>query len=314
MTAPKGVLLAVAASRMAGKVDLLFLYLVIVAGFFSALIFLLIFVFAIRYRRRSPSQRARATKATVALEVLWFGVPLSLSLVMFFWGAKLYLEGATSPPGAMEVDVVAKQWMWKIQHRSGSREINRLHVPLGRPVRLRLISEDVIHSFFVPAFRVKRDVLPGRYSYLNFTPTRLGTYHLFCAQYCGTNHSQMIGEVEVIEPARFQEWLAGGSESLSPKEAGAQLFQKLGCVECHGHTATQRGPDLAGLVGRTVHLRDGRTIVADAGYVRRSILDPTADVVEGYDPIMPTFKGQVNEEDVLHLLAYIEGLTEGAPK
>jgi cytochrome c oxidase subunit 2 len=223
------------------------------------------------------------------------------------WSADIFVASRRVPPGAMEVYVVGKRWMWKTQHLTGQREINELHVPIGVPVKLTMTSEDVIHSFFIPAFRVKQDAVPGRYTTAWFEATKVGEYHLFCAEYCGTKHSQMIGSIKVMEPAAFQTWLAGGATG-SPAQEGEKLFQSLACITCHRADSQGRGPRLEGLFGRTVRLTGGATVVADADYVRESILSPTAKVVDGYQPIMPTFQGLVSEEGVMQLIAYIQSL------
>jgi cytochrome c oxidase subunit 2 len=241
------------------------------------------------------------------LELAWTIIPLFIVTGTFVWSADVFVSARRVPPGSMEVFVVGKRWMWKTQHMTGQREINQLHVPTGLPVKLTMTSEDVIHSFFIPAFRVKQDAVPGRYTTAWFEATHSGTYHLFCAEYCGTKHSQMIGSIVVMEPAAFQTWLAGGVTG-SPAEEGQKLFQSLACITCHRADSQGRGPRLEGLFGRTVRLANGETIVADADYVRESILNPTAKVVEGYQPIMPTFQGLVSEEGVMQLIAYIQSL------
>jgi cytochrome c oxidase subunit 2 len=229
-------------------------------------------------------------------------------LFMFVWGAEVYFDGARPPSDSEVVYVVAKQWMWKFQHLDGQREINELHVPVGRDIMLRMVSQDVIHSFFVPAFRVKADVLPGRYTTLWFHATKAGDFHLFCAEYCGTMHSGMIGRVVVLEPAQYQAWLSGGGAMGSLASNGQRLFQDLGCITCHRGDSQARAPNLTGLYGHPVKLNDGRTIVADDAYIRESILDPPAKVVAGFQPIMPSFRGQVDEEGILSLIAYIKSL------
>jgi cytochrome c oxidase subunit 2 len=233
-------------------------------------------------------------------------------MIAFLWGAQIFAALVDPPADSLEAFVVGRQWMWKIQHLEGRREIDELHVPVGRPVRLTMTSEDVIHSFYVPAFRVKMDAVPGRYSTVWFEATKPGTYHLFCAEYCGTLHSGMIGRVVAMEPAEFQAWLSGTAEggtlNVSVAEQGAQLFESLGCVSCHRAGEMQRGPQLVGLFGSTVHLAGGGTVVADERYIRESILDSSAKVVEGYQPLMPTYRGLINEEQVLQLIAYIKGL------
>jgi cytochrome c oxidase subunit II len=301
------------ASTMAGRVDALYFYLLAVSAFFATLIALLVIIFAIRYRRRSESELPRGIEGALKLEVAWTVIPLAISLSFFFWGAKLFFAMNRPPNDALEVYVVGKQWMWKIQHADGQREINELHVPVGRAVRLTMTSEDVIHDFFVPAFRMKKDVVPGRYATAWFEATRSGNYRIFCAQYCGTRHSAMTGWVHAMEPADYQAWLSGGVASESLAAAGAKLFQRHACNTCHRPDSTARGPNLEGLFGRRVQLADGRTLVADESYIRESILAPNAKIVAGFQPIMPTFQGLVSEEELLQLVAYIKSLSKPSP-
>jgi cytochrome c oxidase subunit 2 len=296
------------ASTISGRVDMLYFFLVTVAGFFSVLIFGLVFYFALRYHRSARNPVATRVHGSLGLEIVWSVIPLALTMVMFGWGAVLYLRNARTPPGSMEVYVVARQWMWKIQHTEGAREVNELHVPTGAPVRLVMTSEDVIHSFYVPAFRVKQDVMPGRYTSMWFQPTQPGKYHLFCAEYCGNQHSAMGGWVYVMEPAEYEQWLSGGSTGESMATAGQALFERLGCSSCHKLEGGGRGPSLEGLLGKNVQLDNGQAIVADESYVRESILNPRAKIVAGYQPLMPTFQGQVGEEQIMQLLSYIKSL------
>jgi cytochrome c oxidase subunit 2 len=242
----------------------------------------------------------------VALEIAWSVIPLLISMVIFAWGARLYVTIRTPPADAVEIDVVGKQWMWEIQHMEGQREINELHIPVGRAVRLKMTSEDVIHSFFVPAFRTKQDVVPGRYSTTWFQPTKPGKYHLFCSQYCGTKHSAMIGWVYVMEPPDYQAWLSGGAGEGTLAERGDKLFSELACANCHHPDGSGRGPSLEGLFGTTVELEDGSKVVANDDYLRESILSPQAKIVKGYKPIMPTFQGLVTEDQLLQLIEYIK--------
>ena len=301
------------ASTMAGRVDALYFYLLAVSGFFALLIALLVVVFAIKYRRRSETELPRGVEGSLKLEVAWSVIPLVIALSFFFWGAKLFFAMNRPPKDALEIYVVGKQWMWKLQHADGQREINELHVPVSRPVRLTMTSEDVIHDFFVPAFRMKKDVLPGRYTTAWFEASRPGRYHLFCAQYCGTKHSGMIGWINVMEPADYQAWLSGGAASESLASAGAKLFQRHACNTCHRADSLARGPNLEGLFGKTVQLSDRRTVVADESYIRESILTPNAKIVMGFQPIMPTFQGLVSEEELLQLVAYVKSLSKPAP-
>ncbi len=237
-------------------------------------------------------------------------MPFCIAMVIFVWGAKLFIYWAVAPADSMEVYVVAKQWMWKTQHLGGQREINELHVPLGQPVKLTMISQDVIHSFFVPAFRLHQDVLPGRYTTLWFQATRPGRYHLFCSQYCGTSHADMKGEIVVMEKDAFQAWLESQAEG-SPALEGRKLFQKLQCVTCHSANAQTRAPVLEDLFGRQVALNDGRVVTADNNYLRESILNPDAKIVAGFQPIMPSFQGQVTEEELLQLISFLRALQAG---
>ena len=300
------------ASAVARQVDHLFFFALGGSVFFSLLIAVLIFYLGIRYRRRSPSDvgtpPAPGSKATTVLEATWSLVPLGLMTILFVWGARVYFTMARPPAGAAELSVVGKQWMWKIQHPEGNREINELHVPVGRPIKLTLTSEDVIHSFFLPAFRIKTDVLPGRYSTLWFEADKTGVYHLFCTQYCGAEHSRMTGRMIVMEPHDYQAWLAGEKRGRPPAETGAVLFVSRACNTCHRPDTSARAPILAGLIGRRVALQGGRSVVADEGYVRESILNPQAKIVAGYQPIMPTFKGQLSEEELLQLIDNVKAL------
>jgi cytochrome c oxidase subunit 2 len=301
------------ASTMAGRVDALYLFLVLVSMFFGLLIAVLVVSFAVRFRRRSRDERPRPIHGSTLLELTWTLIPLGIAMVIFLWGADLFFAMARVPPSPMEVYVVAKRWMWKTQHLTGQREINELHVPVGVPVKLTLASEDVIHSFFVPAFRMKKDVVPGRYATAWFQATRPGSYHLFCAEYCGTKHSGMIGTVTVLEPAAFQAWLAGGATGTSLAAAGERLFQDLACITCHRADSEGRGPKLEGVFGHPVTLAGGEQVMADEAYIRESIVNPAAKVVAGYQPVMPTYQGLVSEEGLMQLVAYIQSLGGPAP-
>lgn len=291
---------------MARRVDRLYAFEVTVAVIMSALIFLAIFVFAIKYRRRSAHEVSARIEGSLPVEIFWSVVPLLVCFVMFGWGTKLYFENATPPRDAMEIYVTGKQWMWKIQHPEGRREINELHVPIGRAVKLTLASEDVIHSFFLPAFRVKKDVVPGKYQSMWFEADTPGKYHLFCAEYCGTNHSRMIGWVYAMEPAEFETWLSGGTSGQSMVSAGEALFRSLGCSNCHSPGG--RCPLLNNVYGSQVKLSTGQTVLADDNYVRESILAPDAKIVAGFPNIMPTFQGVVSEEQLMQLMAYVRSL------
>jgi cytochrome c oxidase subunit 2 len=296
------------ASTFAPMVDDLYFFLVALTAFFSLLIAGLLAVFALKYRRRSHQDMPARIAEPKVLEIAWIAVPLAIVVGIFFWSAYVYVAMNRPPRDAVEVYVVGKRWMWKVQHLTGQREINELHVPLGVPIKLNLTSEDVIHSFFVPAFRVKKDAVPGRYSVAWFEATRPGRYHLFCAEYCGTKHSGMTGWVEVMEPARFQAWLAGGAAGTSLAAAGEKLFADLACVTCHKAEGGGRGPVLDGVFGRQVRLQNGETVAADEAYIRESIVTPSAKLVAGFQPVMPTYQGLVSEEGLMQLIAYIRGL------
>jgi cytochrome c oxidase subunit 2 len=311
------------ASTMAVQVDMLYFFLIGVSLFFALLIATLLVVFAIRFRRRPGDGVPPPIHGSTALELVWTIIPFGLAMVIFVWGAWVFFAMSRPPDNAHEVFVVGKQWMWKLQHLEGRREINELHVPIGQAVKLTMTSEDVIHSFYVPAFRMKADVVPGRYTTTWFQATKVGEYHLFCAEYCGTSHSGMIGRIVVMEPADYQVWLsqsappvspaslapgAAQSASLSPAAAGEALFRAKACITCHQPQGGALGPSLVGIYGKPVKLQDGREVTVDDAYLRESILQPTAKVVAGFQPVMPTFQGQLDEEQVLQLIQYIKSL------
>jgi cytochrome c oxidase subunit II len=297
------------ASSFSWKVDALYFYLSGVTLFFTLLISGTLIFFVIRYRRRTPYEIPRPITGSHKLETVWTVIPFVIAMTMFVWGARVYFDQYKRPDNAMEVYVVGKQWMWKLQHATGQREINELHVPVGRKVKLIMTTEDVIHDFFVPAFRTKADVVPGRYTTLWFEATKPGRYHLFCAEYCGMNHSGMTGSVIVMEPRDFDNWLSGNTGTTTPAAAGQQLYSTLGCASCHGANGEGgRGPLLAGLFGRDTPLTNGTTIKADEGYIRESIVNPQAKLVAGFGPIMPTFQGQVSEDQLMQLVAFIKSL------
>jgi cytochrome c oxidase subunit 2 len=302
------------ASSIAGSVDQLYFFLTAVTLFFTFLIFAIIFYFMIKYRRRSPDERPKAIEGSFPLEVLWTAIPTVIVALIFVWGSLLYFRNSEPPKGAMEIFVTGKQWMWKVEHPEGQREINEVHVPLGRPVKLTMTSEDVIHDFFVPAFRVKKDVLPGRYTSLWFEATKVGTFHLFCAQYCGAFHAGMIGSIVVQEPDEFEHWLSGGAPGESMEQAGEKVFLASGCSTCHTPDGAGLGPSLLGVYGHSVKLTTGETVTADDAYMRESILLPKAKIVQGYSPIMPSFQGQMTEEQLNNVLAYLRALGKSTPK
>ncbi|MGH9437569.1 MAG: cytochrome c oxidase subunit II [Terriglobia bacterium] len=294
------------ASSMAPGVDRLLWFTIAISVFFTVLIFILLFVFAIKYRRRSDDEIPHQIHGNLPFEITWTAIPALIMVVLFVWGTKVFVRYERPPAQADHIYVVAKQWMWKIQHPEGPREIDALHVPVGVPVELIMTSQDVIHDFAVPAFRLKRDVLPDRYTTQWFTPTEVGDYRFYCDQYCGTFHSHMRGIVHVMTKGAYEKWLSGNmSHSESMAAAGAKLYESYGCITCHG---TGKAPPYVGLYGSTVRLEGGGTVVADDAYIRQSILQPSSQIVLGYKPIMPTFQGQISETQILDIIAYIKSL------
>ena len=298
-----------AASTTAGRVDALYIFLVLVSAIMTVLIFATLIIFAVKFRKRR-GRTAEQIEGSHILEITWSVIPFAVFMSFFVWGAVLYFQERTPPQDATEVYTVAKQWMWKFEHAEGQREINELHVPIGRDVKLIMTSQDVIHSFYVPAFRIKQDVLPGRYTTLWFHATKAGTYHLFCAEYCGTEHSGMIGWIIVMEPRDYQAWMSGGGGNQPLAVTGQKLFSELGCVTCHRSDTQGRGPNLVGIYNKPVLLEDGRTVTADENYIRESILEPGAKIVRGFKPVMPTFQGQISDEQLNALVAYVKSLTQ----
>lgn len=302
-----------AASDVAHRVDLIFFVLLGITGLVALAIAVLVVVFCIRYRRSAAADRSNAPANKRWLEYTWTAVPMVIFLALFAWGAVVYAGFYGHADGATPIFVVGKQWMWRVEHENGRREIDELHVPLGQKVRLVFATQDVIHSFYVPAFRIKQDAVPGRYTEVTLTPTRLGTYEMHCTEYCGTDHARMGGQVIVMRPEDFARWLAEGGTRPTMAARGFDAFRRLGCSGCHDARSTVHAPDLAGLYGRTVHLQDGRTVVADDAYIRDSILLPKRDVAAGFDPIMPSFAGQASEEDILDIIAYLKSTGSGRP-
>src|SRR6476659_887887 len=298
------------ASTFAWQVDLLYFYLIAVSIAFSIPIVAAIIFFGLKYKEREKYATPDELHGSIVLETTWSIIPFVVSMTIFLGGAYVYYNQYTPPKDAMEIYVVGKQWMWKLQHSTGQREINELHIPVNTTVKLTMTTEDVLHDFFIPAFRTKADIVPGRYTYLWFEATKPGKYHLFCAEYCGLNQSGMGGWVYVMEQKDFDNWLAGNTSGQTPVELGKDLFQnKLGCASCHAGGPQQRGAKLEGIYGKEVKLVGGQTVVADDQYIRNSILNPASQVVEGYQPIMPTFKGQVTDEQLNGLVAYIKSLS-----
>jgi cytochrome c oxidase subunit 2 len=301
----------VRASTTAGQVDALYAYLLVVGIGMTLLIFFFVFLFAIKYHRKSDDERPKAIHGSIPLEIIWSVIPFLIMLVMFAWGTKLYFQNYTPPrKDTLDIYVTGKQWMWKVQYPDGQREINEMHVPTGRAVKLTLASEDVLHSFYIPAFRLKHDVVPGSYQTYWFEATTPGRYHIFCAEYCGTNHSEMRGWVTVMDPVDYQAWLTGGTRGESMVAQGQALFQQYGCITCHSPEAPGRGPSLQSFFGHPVQLEGGGTVLADEAYVRESILNPNAKIAKGYKrDVMPVFEGQINEEGLLQLMVYIKSLS-----
>jgi cytochrome c oxidase subunit 2 len=297
------------ASTVAPRVDHLYAFILGVTVSISTAVAVLVIYFAIKYRRRSEEVPKPIVGSTV-LEVLWSVIPLGIALVMFVWSARLYFDLVRPPDDALEVYVVGRQWMWKLQHPDGQREINELHVAVGQPVKLILTSEDVIHSFFIPDFRIKQDAVPGRYTFAWFEATKPGTYRLYCAEYCGTDHSKMIGWIVAQDPAEHQRWLSDRAD-LSLALRGRRRFLQYQCISCHSGDSRARAPNLENLYNHPVHLQDGRTVTADENYLRESILNPRAKVVAGFEPIMPAFQGVIPEDELLELLAFIKALRPG---
>ncbi len=307
------------ASSFAVEVDAIYFVLWALTIFFSLAVMAVMLGLAYRYRRGSNVDRSRPVHADLRVELLWTGIPLLLGLAVFAWSAKLYARTRIPPPDAMQIYVIGKRWMWQVQHSNGVRENAELHLPVGKNVLLTMISQDVIHSFFVPAFRVKHDVLPGAYTRLWFRPTRVGKYRLFCSQYCGTQHSQMDGWVTVMEPDDFERWLANEGEKtattqMNMVDAGKAIYDRMACGSCHAtrdaetSAPRQRGGSLYGLYGSLVKLKGGGTVRADEDYLRESIMRPNARIVEGYWPIMPSYEGQLTEEQTLQVIAYLKSL------
>jgi len=297
------------ASTIAAEVDALYFFLVGLSVVMSVLIATLVVTFAVKFRRRRVDEVGAQVHGGLMLEIGWTVIPFLITLVIFFWGAKVYFVMANAPAETLNIYVVGKQWMWKVQHTTGQREINELHVPVGRPVKLIMTSEDVIHDFSIPAMRVKADVIPGRFVQMWFEPTKPGTYRIFCAEYCGTDHSEMTGRVIVMEPNAYQAWLSGGAVEGSLASTGEKLFADFACNTCHRPDSRGRGPVLQNLFGRPVQLHDGTVVTADESYIRESILQPAAKVTAGFQPVMPAFQGLVSEEQLLALIEYVKSLS-----
>lgn len=295
------------ASTIAPYTDALFIYLILISLFGMGVVLVIMVGFSVRYRKeRSPEPTP--IEGNTLLEAAWTIIPLALFMITFVWGALLYFRIYNPPTNAMNIYIVGKQWMWKAEHPGGQHEINALHIPINKPVQLTMISQDVFHSFSIPAFRIKREVIPGRYSTVWFEATTAGTYHLFCSQYCGTLHSSMIGEVVAMRPEEYQAWIAGSTSGSSLAQNGERLFESLGCNSCHSGNANAHGPNLAQSYGSKIQMADGSTVVVDDAFLRDSILNPTMHQIQGFAPIMPTYQGQVSEDGLIDLVEYIRKL------
>ena len=295
------------ASTIAPYADALYFFLIGMTITGLILVGALVFGFSIRYRK-SRSPVATQVEGSTLLEATWTIIPLAIFLVTFVWGALLYFRIYNPPTNAMNIYIVGKQWMWKAEHPGGQHEINALHVPTGRPVQLTMISQDVFHSFSIPDFRVKREVIPGRYSTVWFNATEPGVYHIFCTQYCGTKHSGMIGEVTAMTPEDYEKWTRESTSGMSLAQNGERLFASMGCTSCHSGTAAARGPSLAGVYGSRLTLTSGSQVLVNDAYLRDSILNPSEHVTAGYAPIMPTYQGQISEDGLIDLVEYIKTL------
>ena len=301
------------ASNFAPQVDNLVYFMVAVCLFFAVAICAAVIYFFFKYQRKHPDEIGAPIHGDLRLEITWIVLPFFLLLAMFGWGAAIYVDYRHTPADTLDIYVIGKQWMWKLQQPDGRKEINELHVPVGRNVRLIMGSEDVIHDFSVPSFRVKMDVVPGHYNNMWFRPTKVGKYHFFCSQYCGTDHAVMGGWVSVMEPDEYAKWLSGSSASGDPVAGGQKLYSELACNTCHLPDGKGRGPSYNGLYGSQVKLADGSTVLADDNYLRESILQPNAKIVAGYAPVMPSFQGLVTEEQIVDLTAYIKSLKDQPP-
>jgi len=300
-------------SPYGGDVDLLFIGLLLASSLVLALLFFLLALFCIRYRAGHQVERANHEEKGWHWEVGWTAASLVCFLFLFLWGASVFFEIYKTPQGELTVFVIAKQWMWKVQHAGGQSEINALHIPVNRPVRLVMASQDVIHSFFIPALRLKHDVVPGRYQDLEIEAKKPGRYHLFCAEYCGTDHSGMIGEIVAMEVPDYAAWLTEQNPGSPLAQQGGTLFRELGCSGCHGIGSKVRAPLLEGLYGRPVPLADGSTVTADEKYIRDSILLPRSQIAAGYDAVMPSFEGKISEDQLLRLVTYIKSIAGRQP-
>ena len=295
------------ASTVAPYMDALYFFLVAMTIVGLILVGTILVAFSMRYRK-SVHPVATQIEGSTLLEATWTIIPLAIFLVCFVWGALLYFRIYNPPVNSMNIYIVGKQWMWKAEHPGGQHEIDALHVPTGRPIQLTMISQDVFHSFSIPDFRVKREVIPGRYSTVWFEATTPGTYHIFCTQYCGTNHSAMIGEVTVLTPADYEKWTQESTSGMSLAQNGERLFASMGCNACHSGNAAARGPNLAGVYGSKLQLTSGQEVLVNDAYLRDAILNPSQHITAGYAPIMPTYQGQISEDGLIDLVEYMKTL------
>jgi cytochrome c oxidase subunit 2 len=298
------------ASSLAPEIDNLYLGVITITAFFAIIVVVCVTYFAIKYRDHTGDKVGAPITGSVPLELGWSLIPFFIAIGIFVWSSVVFFHIVRAPDQTLDIYSTGKRWMWRFQHIDGQTEINELHVPVGRAVRVVFTSEDVLHDLFIPAFRVKADAVPGRYSAIWFEPTKVGEYHLFCAEYCGTRHSGMIGTVYVMEQADYQAWLGGGRATAggSLVQRGEALFTQLACVTCHLPDGSGRGPSLEGLYGSQVTLDDDATVTADESYLRESILMSQAKTVKGYERLMPTFQGLINEEGVAALIEYIKSM------
>ena len=297
------------ASTLAPQVDLLFYSLLAFSFALGIFLTFLVVRYAIRYRRGSTADRSGSRSRNLVMEIAWTSATTIIAFVLFGWGAVLFVQRDHPPANSIEISGIGRQWMWQFEHAEGRRELNELHVPLGQPVVVHLASQDVIHSLFIPAFRVKQDAVPGMATSLWFEATKTGTFDLFCAEFCGTQHSEMRGHVIVMPQAEYSKWLSQGPTTQSLAAQGETLFRALGCSGCHGPNSSVRAPDLSGVYGHPVALASRRTVIADDAYLRNSILQPTKDIAAGYEPIMPSFDGLIEEADLSKLIAYLKSLS-----
>ena len=295
------------ASTIAPYMDALYFFLLAMTLLGVILVGTLMASFSILYRREKHPV-AEHIEGSTLLEATWTIIPLAIFLVCFVWGALLYFRIYNPPVNAMNIYVVGKQWMWKAEHPGGQHEINALHVPIGRPVQLTMISQDVFHSFSIPDFRVKREVIPGRYSTVWFNATEPGVYHIFCTQYCGTQHSGMIGEVTAMTPDDYDKWTQQSTSGMSLSQNGERLFASMGCNSCHSGNAAARGPSLAGVYGSRLQLANGSQVLVTDAYLRDAILNPSQHVTAGFAPIMPTYQGQISEDGLIDLVEFVKNM------